>query len=258
MTYLIVTTIIALIYSFIIFSFLIGWIRIKKFKKGAPAPSSVFTSVIIAVKNEEQNIPSLLNSLANQTIHHADYEIIIINDHSNDNTEYLMNSADLPNLKLLNLPLGKRGKKDALQFGISNSTGDLIITTDADCIHHSVWLETISTYYSQYKPKLIIAPVLMQSKSFFEHLQALDFFSLIASGAGASGIKRPIMCNGANLAFDKKTYEEFQDPFHKSFSSGDDVFLLLNMKRKYRKDIKFLKSEEALVLTKPKKHWVNL
>ncbi|NJO91629.1 MAG: hypothetical protein HC831_23690 [Chloroflexia bacterium] len=61
------------------------------------------------------------------------------------------------------------------------------------------------------------------------------------------------MCNGANLAFEKNTYEEFPDPFNKSFSSGDDVFLLLNMKQKYRNEIMFLKSKEAVVMTKPEK-----
>ncbi len=253
MTYLIVTTIITLIYSIIITSFLIGWIKIKKTEEGAGVPSSVFTSVVIAVKNEEQNIPFLLDSLVNQTTHHADYEIIIINDHSTDGTVNLIRNSDHSNLRLLSLPVGQKGKKEALQYGINNSNGELIITTDADCLHHQNWLETVIKFYIQHKPKLIIAPVLMYSKSFFEQIQALDFFSLFASGAGASGIKRPIMCNGANLAFEKKAYNDLHDPHNKSFSSGDDIFLLLNIKQKYREEIMFLKSKEALVYTKSEK-----
>ncbi len=253
MTYIIVAAIITFIYSIIIFSFLIGWIKIKKTEEGALAPSSVFTSVIIAVKNEEQNIPSLLNSLANQTIQYSEYEIIIINDHSIDNTEYLVKNNQLPNLKLFNLPKGKKGKKEALQLGINNSNGGLIITTDADCIHPTRWIETIINFYLQNKPKLIIAPVLIQGSNIFENIQALDLFSLVASGAGASGIKRAIMCNGANLAFEKKAYKELSDPYNKSFSSGDDIFLLLNLKKKYRNGIMFLKSTEAVVFTKPEK-----
>ncbi|NJO91630.1 MAG: glycosyltransferase [Chloroflexia bacterium] len=179
MTYIIVTTIITLIYSIIIFSFIIGWIKIKKFEKGASAPSSVFTSIIIAVKNEEENILPLLESLSNQTIHCIEYEVIIVNDHSIDNTENLIRNTLHHNVKLLSLPKGQKGKKDALQYGINNSRGKLIVTTDADCLHHHEWLETIISFYLRKKPKLIIAPVLMQSNRFFEKFKHLIFSHLL-------------------------------------------------------------------------------
>ena len=99
---------------------------------------------------------------------------------------------------------------------------------------------------------MIIAPVLIKSKSWFEHMQALDFFSLMVSGAAATGIKRPIMNNGANLAFSKEAYLGLNDPTNKKVSSGDDIFLLLKMKEEYPSKIHFLKSEKATVYTKPK------
>jgi cellulose synthase/poly-beta-1,6-N-acetylglucosamine synthase-like glycosyltransferase len=253
MAYFIVITIITLAYSTIILSFLVGWLRQKKYKKGQFDPSLLYASIVIAAKNEERNIPGLLQSLKNQTIDPKQIEIIIVNDHSDDKTWELLKKHKLPNLRLYNLPKGTHGKKEALQYGIGNSKGDLIITTDADCTHHKQWLETLISFYLKHKPKLIIAPVLMEGGGFFGQIQALDFFSLVASGGGASGIGKPIMCNGANLAFEKEVFEEFTDPHNKSFSSGDDVFLLLNIKKKYPQKIRFLKSKKVLVYTKAEK-----
>ncbi|OQX97234.1 MAG: hypothetical protein B6I20_13090 [Bacteroidetes bacterium 4572_117] len=100
---------------------------------------------------------------------------------------------------------------------------------------------------------MIIAPVLMEANNWFEKMQALDFFSLMASGAGASGINRPIMNNAANLAFSKEAYLSINDPTNHKISSGDDVFFLLKLKKRYPKKTLFLKSENAIVYTKAKK-----
>jgi len=253
---------ITILYFILILSFLIGWIKIKTYQRGQFDPSGIYISLIIAAKNEKNNIPKLLNLLTKQTISESAFEIILVNDHSKDNTLQLANNLSLkiPHLKVLNLPDNKSGKKQAVKFGVKYSKGQLIVTTDADCLPNQFWLETLASFYLRFKPKLIIAPVLMQANNSFEKMQALDFFSLMASGAGASGIKQPIMCNGANLAFEKSAYNEFNDPHNHKFSSGDDVFLLLNMKKNYRKKILFIKSADAIVFTKAEKtlkHYVQ-
>ena len=251
---------ITILYLILIFSFNLGWIRIKTYRKGQVDPSSLYISLIIAAKNEETNILKLINSLSNQSLSKSAYEIILVNDHSSDNTLQVATSfsQEIPNLKVLTLPNNKRGKKQALKFGVQTSKGELIVTTDADCTHSKFWLETLASFHLKFKPKLIIAPVLMQSSNPFEKMQALDFFSLMTSGAGASGIKKSIMCNGANLAFEKNSYLEFDDPFNDKYRSGDDIFLLLNIKRHYRDKILFLKSTEAIAFTPPAKTFKEL
>jgi glycosyltransferase involved in cell wall biosynthesis len=241
----------SIIYLLVILSFSIGWEKIKNCRKGLNSPSSVFISVVIPFRNEEKNIPSLLKSLQNQTLNPNFFEILLIDDNSTDNSQQILiqNIEENSNIIPLKVTQGQ-GKKNAIKFGIENSKGNLIVTTDADCTHHKKWLETIYLFYNDHKNSLIIGPVLMKGTSFIENIQSLDFFSLVASGAGACGINKPIMCNGANLAFDKELFRNFADPLNQKFKSGDDVFLMHHIKEKYPGKIHFLKSENAMVFTK--------
>ena len=74
---------------------------------------------------------------------------------------------------------------------------------------------------------------------------------IMSSGAGAIGMNKPIMCNGANLLFEKSLYECSNT--ESTLASGDDIFLMLYAKKKDKKNIHFLKSREAIVYTKPTK-----
>jgi glycosyltransferase involved in cell wall biosynthesis len=241
---------ISLIYFILILSFYIGWNKIEVFQKGNYSSSELFISLIVPYRNEESNIPSLINSILNQTLNNNQFEVILINDNSSDKSFLIANQHINGNklFKLLSLS-DKRGKKEALLMGIRSAQGNLIVTTDADCTHHPEWLETIYTFYLQTRPKMILGPVFMKGQSFFENFQSLDFFSLIASGAGASGLNKPIMCNGANLAFETTIFSDIDDPLKKSIQSGDDIFLLHNTKKIYPGGIRFLKSEKAVVTT---------
>jgi len=104
-------------------------------------------------------------------------------------------------------------------------------------------------WFSNTYNDLIIGPVVIKSdKSLFSKLQKIEFASLVASGAGAAGVGMPIMCNGANLAFTKAAWLESSKDLHEDEISGDDVFLLLSIKKRKGK-IGFLKSAAAMVKT---------
>jgi poly-beta-1,6-N-acetyl-D-glucosamine synthase len=242
-------------YFIIILSFTIGWDKIKIYRKGSPCSSGIFISVVVPYKNEEKNITHLINSISNQTLNDNLFEIILVNDNSSDNSMRLalQNTFGKKNFRCINLT-GISGKKNAITHGIENSKGNLIVTTDADCTHHKKWLETVYSFYADYNPKIIIGPVIMEGYSAFEKIQSLDFFALIASGSGACGINRPIICNGANLAFEKEVFTNLQDPLNQKFESGDDVFLLHQIKQAFPKKVSFLKSENAVVYTKAEKN----
>jgi cellulose synthase/poly-beta-1,6-N-acetylglucosamine synthase-like glycosyltransferase len=80
-------------------------------------------------------------------------------------------------------------------------------------------------------------------------LQNLEFLSLMASGAGAAGIRKPIYCNSANLMFEKDAYFAIKDPFKKNAVSGDDTFLLHQIKKMHPHKILVLKCRDAIVET---------
>ncbi|OFX20668.1 MAG: hypothetical protein A2041_12970 [Bacteroidetes bacterium GWA2_31_9b] len=246
-TYIILFVI--LIYALVILAFATGWVKIKTFtsKTTYQYPK---VSIVIAFRNEEENISQLLHSLFAQTYPKDKTEIILVDDHSSDNTVEIIESNTDFAIQLVKLPENQTGKKAALAYGINLSTAEIIITTDADCTMSENWVLSLVNYYLINKPKLLVAPVLFSpAKSMFQKFQSLEFLSLIGSGAGAIGIGRPIMCNGANLLFEKSLYESAL--LENNYVSGDDIFLLLSAKKKHRKEILFIKSADALVYTKP-------
>ncbi len=254
------TSLILAVYLILIIRFAASWTKIEEFKgENISINADLRISVVIAAKNEEKNIKNLLNSLKNQSLASKRFQIVLINDHSTDRTleKAQQFAKTFENLQIFSLENGKNGKKAAINYGISQATGNLIVATDADCQHHEDWLITIAEYYSHTKAKLIISPVVMQHVNSFETMQSLDFFSLMASGAAAAGMQQAIMCNGANLIFEKHVYYEFNDIHNSKYVSGDDIFLLLNVKKKYKNDIKFLKSKKAVVKTKAEKTFKN-
>ncbi len=258
-TYQIISIIITSTYCLCIFSFIVGWANIKKHNNKIIKSPNTYISVVIALKNEAENIKNLTQSLKNQSLNSRHFEVIFINDHSTDNTfaETQKHTQNTDNMTVINLQKNKKGKKAALNFGIKKAKGKLIVSTDADCTHNPDWLSTILSFYLSEKPKMIVAPVIMNARNSFESMQSLDFFSLMLSGAAATGINQAIMCNGANLAFEKSAYYEFDNPHNDKYLSGDDVFLLLNLKKKYRKKIKFLKSKKAIVFTQAQKTFAD-
>ena len=241
-----------LIYIVVFILLYIGWLKIPSFNNSA-TPSNLIVSVIIPFRNEAANLASIINDLKDQVLPSHLYEAIFVNDHSEDDSYVIVKSNinNTSSFRLLNLTGDKTGKKAAIYHGIESAKGSLIVTTDADCRLQPGWLQTISSYYEQHKPKLIIGPVeFISNKGFFNRFQQMELASLIGSSAGATALGHPAMCNGANLAFEKAAYSKLSDPTNKNFASGDDIFLLQKIKKKYKKDIHFIKHKNAVVRTK--------
>ncbi len=245
----------SLLYLILITVFVFGWWRMPDFVPKADEIENSRVSIVVACRNEEVNLPSLLFALVQQSF--QNFELILVNDHSEDNTPSILESAkhDLPNCIVVNATLF--GKKDALVEGILNASADLIVTTDADCFPPLQWLESIVRFQHSFPSDLIICPVkLSNHQNLFSQLQSLEFISLVASGAGAAGAGMPVLCNGASLAFTKSAWLQSQDDLHNEELSGDDVFLLLSIKKRGGV-IRFLKSESAIVETESAKSFGN-
>src|SRR4030095_3544460 len=122
---------------------------------------SVSISVIIAARNEEANIEALINSLAGQTYPKQLFEVIVVDDHSEDRTwELIQQNAIALSLKCIRLKDRVRPdenlrsyKKRAIEEGISLATGELIVTTDADCRFEPEWLRTIAAFHDETNAK---------------------------------------------------------------------------------------------------------
>lgn len=248
-------------YVFIIGMYTLGWFRLKTENLKNYSPST-FVSIIIPCRNEESNIENLLGDLIQQNYPDNSFEILVVDDNSTDlTTEKVHGFIHLKNrtvIKLIQVNENNHEvayKKKAIQLAIEAASGDLIITTDADCRMGKNWLRSIVDFYETKKPKMIVGPVSFQNeKTWFEKAQTVEFLSLIGITAGAISVGRPIMCNGANLAYEKSSFHEVGGFGNDNFSSGDDVFLLLKIKKRFgNKSVKFLKNENAFVFTEAKK-----
>lgn len=217
--------------------------------------SDIFVSVIVACRNEEKRLPSLLSGLAAQDYDHSFFEVIIIDDNSVDTTIAIASGfTGIRNLKVMRNK--GVGKKKAIKTGIEACKGELLITTDADCVPAGSWLKTMAAFYSENDPDMIIGPVEIRgSGGFFQRFQELEFLSLQGITAGTAMIGNPILCNGANMAFTKEAYLKNNDRLHEEKVSGDDIFLLHSLKKESDNKIMLIESSDALVKTSPCDTW---
>ena len=213
-------------------------------------------SIVISARNEAGFIGQCLQSITNQNYDANQFEIIVINDHSTDDTLTIINQFKIKNtvfkISMLDLADFKKinNKKKAITKGIELAKFDYIILTDADCIRGNNWLKTINQFINISEAKMVYAPVEFAAKNIFEKLQALEFSGLVGVGAAAMELKYPNMCSAANLIFEKKVFFEvngYADNMH--VISGDDEFLMHKIFKKYPKQVQFLHQKEAIVLT---------
>ncbi|GGE62336.1 glycosyl transferase [Pedobacter psychrotolerans] len=247
-----------LVYGFLVLTFLRGWHKLVNFHPNKSTPITK-VSIIVAARDEEQNITGTIEDLVAQNYPKHLTEIIFIDDHSTDRTAEIVLSYADQGVKLIKLNEDRAlnsYKKKAIQTAIGTCSGDFIITTDADCRMGENWLATIINYYETQHYKMISSPVAyFEEKSFFERLQSLEFLYLIGLGASTIGNKQPSTCNGANLAYEKKTFYEvggFQGI--DDLASGDDELLLHKIAAKYPDQIGFLKNRAVIVYTHAKEN----
>lgn len=249
MIFVLVASVLLLFYLVMVITFTVSWKKLPEFDPSHHfEQKKISVSIVVCCHNEEEKLPQLLSALLCQT--HSDYELVMVDDHSTDGTYKIMQEfcSRFPKVKYFQSEL--KGKKHALQEAVDIASGELIITTDADCEPRKNWVETICNFYWHFHPDLIIAPVELKSNlKIFQQLQKLEFASLAASGAGAAAFGKPILCNGANLAFPKKIYSIHVNDLHNELLSGDDMFLLESVKNS-KGEIRFLKSTLAMVETK--------
>ena len=217
-----------------------------------------FLSVIIPVRNEAENIEALLTDISNQTYPKTTFEVIVVDDSSDDETVAIVKRFQEKNILNLRLILLSEKsvaspKKRAIETAIEVASGVLIITTDGDCRVGEKWLETIETKYIETDAKMLSGPVIFSSQNnWLSVFQAIEFGSLIGTGACLIKAGFPTMCNGANLSFEKSVFLEVNGyEGIDSIASGDDELLMAKIAQKYPDKIVFINQKEAIVTTKP-------
>jgi cellulose synthase/poly-beta-1,6-N-acetylglucosamine synthase-like glycosyltransferase len=194
-------------------------------------------SVIVAARNEEKSLPSLLDSLARQDYPSDLFEVIIVNDNSTDRTPVVVSEfiADLkdrqgPCMRFIYNPFS--GKKRAVRYGIEKASGEVIITTDGDCTMGPEWVRRHALWYAGGGAEMVLAPVVQRpARGFWSHFGVFEFSALQAITEATAVAGHPAMCNAANMSFRRDVYLRHADKLRSDLPSGDDMFLLAAVMR---------------------------
>ena len=259
-----ITAVLLVIYLLLINIYFIWFSRLKLFfKKENLQPKTGF-SIIIPARNEAENIGDCIQSIIDNDYPKDLFEIIIADDFSTDATASVVESYMKlhSNIKLVQLDKIiiqniNSYKKRAIEICIAQSRFEWIITTDADCNIPQHWLNLYDAFIQTNKTVFVAAPVMFVcNKTFLSVFQCLDFISLQGITAASVSAGFHSMCNGANLAYNKKVFYEvdgFKNADH--IASGDDMLLMHKIKAKYPASIGYLFNENAIVTTAPMPDW---
>jgi len=260
MTILIYISLILLLgYSALLVYYRKSWGSIPDYKVELNSKLSTKISIIIPARNEQENIGNCLQSIIEQSYPAHLFEVLVVDDHSTDNTAAIIKSYASHNVKLISLKDFISAneinsyKKKAIEISIQQSNGELIVTSDADCIFPKNWLTTIASFYETKRPVFIVMPVLISyGKKMIEVFQSLDFMTLQGITGASVHKKFHSMCNGANLAYTKEAFIAVNGfKGIDNIASGDDMLLMHKIYNQFPNNIEYLKSKEVIVKTNP-------
>jgi len=215
-----------------------------------------FVTVIIPFRNESCSILESLKSITNQSYPADKYEVIYVNDLSEDDSLMKIETSKRPpNIRVISVPEAEElraHKKRAIQYAIEQAKGEIIVTTDCDCTHGRDWLKSLLSIYDR-NTAFVSGPVrFVHRNSLFSRLQSLEFGGLILTGAGLIGLKQPVTCSAACLSYRKSVFMEiggFKD--NMNLSSGDDELIMQKIARETEYDVKFNLNKDCVVSTVP-------
>lgn len=248
-----IVEIIAIIYGLVIAFFTSGWYSLSEVDS-SDIDETTTVSILVAARNEAGKIGHLLRDLVLQDYPNDAIEVIAVDDHSDDDTLFEMQliAKSFPQVKLQVLEAKSKGKKAALAQALEQAKGELILVTDADCKVSKNWVRCIVSFYQKSHPKMILCPVMLYpATNAFNRMQTLEHMSLMGTTAGAAGVKMPIMCNGANMAYQREAILNMNEKRTDSdFVSGDDMFLMEAVMKEYGTgSVEFLPHKETIVTT---------
>ncbi len=221
-------------------------------------------SVIVAARNEEANLRHCLDSLSRLTYPKEKLEVLVVNDHSTDATSSIIGdfARRYPFIKSLDAiedPSGRlRGKTNAIAQAIEQTSGEILLFTDADCVVQREWVEETVKYYNEPSVGLVAGFTSLRARTPFEAIQALDWFVLFSIAAGTNRLRFPVTAVGTNLSVRRKAYSSVGGYRTIPFSVTEDYALFHAITRAGRYVARFPIDARTLVFSLPCESWKQL
>jgi cellulose synthase/poly-beta-1,6-N-acetylglucosamine synthase-like glycosyltransferase len=187
-------------------------------------------TIIVAARNEERNIKNCLASLSKINYPKEKLEILIVDDFSTDRTGEFIDEFTkqfefirkiIPKKNIIEKP----GKANAVVNALEIANGEIVFTTDADCIVKPDWIKTQIKYFTK-NVGVVCGFTLQKSYSQFTGMQNLDWIYLLTVASGAINLGIPLSCIGNNMAYRRKAYDLVGGYQKMKFSVTEDFALL--------------------------------
>lgn len=215
------------IYIFQILLYTIILIKVKSQKN-----STVFkkTAILIACRNEEQNILPCLQSLFNQDYPSAYFEVWIGDDNSTDRSAEIIQHfiADKPHfhyLKITNTIGELKAKQNVLAQLAHQTDADILLITDADIIAPPQWIKTMVSAFDNENIGIVCGTTYILPKGFFNTLQSIDWLFYMGVANANLDLNIPITAVGNNMAVRTQTYQQIGGYENIPFSITEDYKL---------------------------------
>ena len=266
--------VLAAVYTLLMLTYYVGWRMLPVWKAPANWQPTTRVTVLIPARNESGNIASCLHAILQGSYPSWLTEIIVLDDFSTDGTDETVlaftrkNMATATSIRVVRLmdvlpadAAARANKKQAIELGVAQATGDIIVTTDADCIAGKEWLSMIVSRleWSNKKshPVLVTGPVVFHRESnVLQYFQSLDFLGLMGITGAGIYLSFQRMGNGASLAYYRQVFRDVNGyEGNRNTASGDDMFLIQKVAAKYPRRVVFLKNAEAVVRTEAVAGW---
>ena len=215
-----------------------------------------FVTVVIAARNEEENIGACLTSMSALDYPRELLEVIVVDDRSDDATGEIVGkfAAKHPFIRSLRAVPGTgelHGKANAVAQGIDVSRGEIILFTDADCEVQRGWVTETVKYYADLEIGMVAGFTELRGAGGFAKMQALDWFYLFSMAAAGIRIGHPFTAVGNNLSVRRKAYDEVGGYRGIPFSITEDyaLFHAVTTQTKYR--VRFPLDPLTLVHSRP-------
>ena len=188
---------------------------------------NIAISVLVCAKNEAENLKKFIPLILEQN--YPVFEVILINDDSNDDTLDVMKSFQLSNenIKIVDVkPIETfwGNKKYALTLGIKASSNNFLLFTDADCKPLSNnWIKEMSSHFTNKKTIVLGYGAYKKTKGLLNKLIRFETLLTAIQYFSYTKIGMPYMAVGRNLAYRKETFFEVKGFMnHMNIRSGDD------------------------------------
>lgn len=216
-----------------------------------------FVSIIVPSRNEENNIEKCLSSLLASDYPKDKYEILAVNDRSEDSTLNIMQKIAYfnANIKIINLTEARteknlRGKPGAIHLAAQEAKGEILLMTDADCEVHPNWIKTVVKSYHNQNLGLQASFTLISGKRIFDIVQAIEWIYMHTMASAGVGNGIPLGCYGNNLSIRKSVYDSLGGYEGINFSVTEDLALEQAVHSKGL-EINYLTNLDATVSTLP-------